>query len=199
MTTQGRVKVNPQVDSQHSRLQRRLFSQGETSALRALWPFMRTAPILPTPAAAWSVSIFRKQVSDKLARLIVFDYWVGDDTDASIVVDEDGMLYAAVFKRNARLERAEPKQNELGQLWVKPTSASAPEAVIRWFGTHLRSHRSSRNGGGSYDAGIWATPALYEGHLCPLTTARSILSMPARVEVVWQTTGSGISQLVLTA
>jgi hypothetical protein len=27
---------------------------------------------------------------------VVFDYWVGDDVDASIVIDEEGMLYVPV-------------------------------------------------------------------------------------------------------
>ncbi len=42
---------------------------------------------------------------------IVFDHWVGDDVDASIVIDQEGMLYVSV-----ELERFLPRAEEMGQL-----------------------------------------------------------------------------------
>jgi outer membrane protein assembly factor BamB len=77
---------------------------------------------------------------------VVFDFWAGDDVDASIVVDEEGMLYVAV-----ELERYLPRSDELGQLIkldpFRPDdpviwSVSFPAALDDWRG------------------GVWSTPAL---------------------------------------
>jgi outer membrane protein assembly factor BamB len=71
----------------------------------------------------------------------VFRYWMGDDTDASVVIDGDGFLYVA-----AEADRRSPRGQEVGQL-VK-LDPSLPDDPVVWA---LHD-----------DTGFWATPALYE-------------------------------------
>ena len=41
----------------------------------------------------------------------IFRFWTGEDTDASVVIDEDGFLYVA-----SELERNASRAHEVGQL-----------------------------------------------------------------------------------
>lgn len=70
----------------------------------------------------WDVSSLRTGVGTPTR---VFRYWLGDDADASVVVDDDGFLYVGVEyqRENARAE-------EVGQL-VK-LDPRAPDAPIVW-------------------------------------------------------------------
>jgi hypothetical protein len=73
-----------------------------------------------------------------------FRFWTGDDTDASIVIDEDGYLYVA-----SEYERGTPRSQEVGQfLKLDPRNTTNP---IVWA-LHDRDVRPG---------GMWATPALY--------------------------------------
>jgi outer membrane protein assembly factor BamB len=92
---------------------------------------------------------------------VVFDYWVGDDVDASIVVDEEGMLYVAV-----ELERFLPRSEEMGQLLK--LDPSTPEYPVVWslpFPPSLDDYRG----------GIWSTPAL-AGQVLFVTTHSGMLT-----------------------
>jgi WD40 repeat protein len=71
----------------------------------------------------------------------VFRYWTGDDTDASVVLDDDGFLYVAVEN-----DRRTARGAEVGQL-VK-LDPGQPDDPLVW---------SLQD-----DSGFWATPALYE-------------------------------------
>lgn len=77
----------------------------------------------------------------------VFRYWVGDDVDASIVIDELGMLYVA-----AEYERGNARSRELGQL-IKLDPTKDPDDALVWA--------VEENQG--LDTGIWGTPALHDG------------------------------------
>ena len=81
---------------------------------------------------------------------IVFDYWVGDDTDASIVVDEEGMLYVS-----AEVKRYLPRGQELGQL-IK-LDPGRPDDPYVWGVFSLVPS--------PYWGGFLATPALGDGVL----------------------------------
>jgi outer membrane protein assembly factor BamB len=70
----------------------------------------------------------------------VLRFWTGDDTDASIVIDEDGFLYVAVEN-----ERGNARAAEVGQL-IK-LDPSKPDDPLVW---------SVPDPGG-----FWATPALH--------------------------------------
>jgi outer membrane protein assembly factor BamB len=71
----------------------------------------------------------------------VFRFWTGDDTDASVVVDDEGFLYVA-----SEVDRAGARGREVGQL-IK-LDPRLPDNPIVW---------SLHD-----DSGFWATPALHE-------------------------------------
>jgi outer membrane protein assembly factor BamB len=71
----------------------------------------------------------------------VFRFWTGDDTDASVVIDEDGFLYVGVEN-----ERKNQRSAEVGQL-VK-LDPRQPDNPLVWS---LKDPR-----------GFWTTPALHD-------------------------------------
>jgi outer membrane protein assembly factor BamB len=70
----------------------------------------------------------------------VFRYWNGDDTDASVVIDDEGFLYVA-----SQVERNSPRSEEVGQLIKLDPRKSGDEALV-WS---LKDPK-----------GFWATPAI---------------------------------------
>jgi outer membrane protein assembly factor BamB len=104
---------------------------------------------------------------------LVFDFWVGDDVDASIVVDEEGMIYVAV-----ELERHMSRATELGQL-LKLDPENPTDPVI--WGVHVPPV------GDDPDGGIWATPALGTGVLyVPTHTGRLLAVDRETGEITWE-------------
>ena len=101
---------------------------------------------------------------------IVFDYWVGDDADATVVVDADGMLYVAVEE-----ERKNARSAEVGQLVkLDPYTDGDP----RIWGVAV----PGANGPG----GIWATPALGDGFVYVSTEPGELLAVDAATgETTW--------------
>jgi PQQ enzyme-like repeat protein len=77
----------------------------------------------------------------------VFRFWTGDDTDASVVIDEDGFLYVA-----SELERDTARSEEVGQLMK--LDPSRPNDPLVW--SFPITERGVDDAGGA-----WATPALY--------------------------------------
>jgi hypothetical protein len=76
----------------------------------------------------------------------VFRFWTGEDTDASVVVDEEGFLYVA-----SELERFTARAQEVGQ--VMKLDPSRPDDPLVWsFPIPER--------GGDGAGGAWATPAI---------------------------------------
>lgn len=76
---------------------------------------------------------------------IVFDYWVGDDVDASIVIDEEGMLYVS-----AEYERYTQRAKDLGQL-IKLNPYEPDDPYI--WGMYSLTEPPVKGG-------LWSTPAL---------------------------------------
>jgi outer membrane protein assembly factor BamB len=74
----------------------------------------------------------------------VFRYWTGDDTDATITIDEDGMLYVGV-----EYERKNARSKEVGQM-IKLDPSKADPLV---WGVKDQ---------GPGTGGVWGTPALYK-------------------------------------
>ncbi len=102
---------------------------------------------------------------------IVFDYWVGDDVDATITIDSGGMLYIA-----AELERFNDRAKELGQLIKLDPYAAEPYV----WGVPV----PPRGGG---DGGIWATPALGNGVLYASTHPGELLAVDTETgQVLWR-------------
>jgi len=96
---------------------------------------------------------------------IVFDFWMGDDIDASIVIDEEGMLYVS-----AELERYLPRSDELGQL-VKLNPYKPKDPLI--WGLKIPPALDDFKGG------LWSTPALDDDVLY-ITTHSGLLAVVDR-------------------
>ena len=102
---------------------------------------------------------------------IVFDYLAGDDVDASIVIDEEGMLYVA-----SEVERGTDRSAEVGQLLkLDPYAEGDP----RIWGVPVPLRGRRRNG-------IWATPALFGDLLYVPTHDGDLLAVDRETgDVVW--------------
>ena len=107
---------------------------------------------------------------------VLFDYWTGDDTDATLVVDREGFLYAAV-----ELERFLPRAREVGQLLkLDPRRPDDP----RVWGVPIPAAMGAERGGG-----IWSTPALAHGLLYVTTESGRLLVVDTTDgRVVWEET-----------
>jgi outer membrane protein assembly factor BamB len=92
----------------------------------------------------------------------VFRFWTGEDTDASVVVDQEGYLYVA-----SELERHNARSSEVGQLLkLDPSDRKDP---IVWD--------IPIPGQGGGDGGIWATPAIFGDALFAPTNTGRILAV----------------------
>lgn len=92
----------------------------------------------------------------------VFDFWTGDDTDATLIADSDGYIYAV-----SEEERLNARSKEVGQI-VK-LNPKKPEAPLVW-----NIHVPKRNGN---TGGIWGTPALYKNNLYIGTNPGDLLTI----------------------
>jgi len=96
----------------------------------------------------------------------VFRFWTGDDTDATIVIDELGYLYVA-----SEYQRFDRTSQHLGQLMkLDPLTAGDP---VVW---RIAAPEIAFQGAG----GSWSTPALY-GNYVFFTTAAGRVMMVDRV------------------
>jgi outer membrane protein assembly factor BamB len=103
---------------------------------------------------------------------VVFDYWMGDDVDATVVIDGEGMLYVV-----AEVDLATGRAAEVGQI-VK-LDPSRPDDPRVW-GIDV----PARDG---HTGGVWATPALVDGVLFAATNPGELLAIDtATGEVVWR-------------
>lgn len=89
----------------------------------------------------WDISRLKKGLPARKT----FSFWTGDDTDSSVVVDENENLYVA-----SELERYNRRSLAVGQLMrLDPKRKDQP---LVW---------SVQDRGGQGKSGFWATPALY--------------------------------------
>jgi hypothetical protein len=109
----------------------------------------------------WDVSRILRGRSDEAER--VFRFWTGDDTDASVVIDEEGFLYVA-----SELQRFNARSAEVGQLMK--LDPSSPQDPLVW------SLPVTERGGDGL-GGIWATPALYGDMLYVATNYGDLLGV----------------------
>jgi len=102
---------------------------------------------------------------------VAFKFWGGDDIDASIVLDDEGMLYVA-----SELERMLPRAKEVGQLFkLDPYREGDP---LVWSVAD-----PARGGKG----GMWATPALHGEMLYVPTHTGRLLGVDRRDgTIVWE-------------
>ena len=75
----------------------------------------------------------------------IFRFWTGDDSDASVVVDETGQLYGG-----SEWERHNARSGEVGQMWK--LNPAQPDNPLVW----------SQHDEGTEKAGVWGTPGIYQ-------------------------------------
>ena len=98
-----------------------------------------------------------------------FRWWMGDDVDATILIDDEGFLYVA-----AEYERATSRSRDVGQL-VK-LDPRKPNAPVVWS---LDEHET-------LPSGIWSTPALHKGVLFVTTNSGRLMSIDRfSGEIMW--------------
>ena len=90
----------------------------------------------------------------------VFRFWIGDDTDATVIVDDEGFLYAA-----AEYERGTERSRTIGQ--VVKLDPRRPDSPIVWSA-------EARSG---IDSGVWATPAMYRDIIIVPTADGRVLGL----------------------
>lgn len=89
----------------------------------------------------WDISGLKKGKDPKR----VFRFWTGDDTDATITIDEDGYLYVG-----AEYEKGNARSRAVGQMMK--LDPRKPKDPLVW----------SVDDQDTMPAGVWGTPALYE-------------------------------------
>jgi outer membrane protein assembly factor BamB len=102
----------------------------------------------------------------------VFRFWTGDDTDASVVIDEQGFLYVA-----SEWQRFN-ERGKIGQLMkLDPRLADDP---IVWI-------RPAMEIGFEGAGGSWSTPALYGDYVYFTTAAGRVLEMDRNTgDIAWE-------------
>ena len=101
----------------------------------------------------------------------VFRFWTGDDTDATITIDKQGMLYVG-----SEFERHNDRSKQVGQMMkLDPTK---PDNPLVWS-------LKDQTGGGK--SGVWATPALGDGVVYFATNGGRVLAVDQMTgAVVWE-------------
>jgi hypothetical protein len=90
----------------------------------------------------------------------VFRFWTGDDTDASVVVDQAGALYVG-----SEYERGSQRSKTVGQ--IMKLDPKRPDNPLVW----------KIDDRGSTPAGVWGTPALYKDIAIFDTTGGDVLGI----------------------
>jgi outer membrane protein assembly factor BamB len=99
----------------------------------------------------------------------VFRFWTGDDTDATLVADKQGMLYVG-----SEWEKGNARSKELGQMLK--LDPSKPDDPLVWS---IPDQVAGK-------AGIWATPALGDGVVYFATNGGRVLGADmATGQVLW--------------
>lgn len=101
----------------------------------------------------------------------VFDYWVGDDVDATIVIDSEGSLYVV-----SEEERLNDRSKEIGQIIKLDPNQKDP---LVWS---VKIPSTMEN----IPGGIWATPALYKDNLYVATNPGKLIVVDTKTgQTLW--------------
>lgn len=96
----------------------------------------------------------------------VFRFWTGDDTDATVVVDDEGMLYVA-----SEWERHSARAEEVGQILKLDPRRADP---VVWS-------LADRD---DDVAGVWATPALHQDVMIVATHGGRVIGVDRRTGAI---------------
>ena len=120
----------------------------------------------------WGISV--KGLSRGVEPKPFFRFWTGDDTDASIVIDDEGMLYVG-----SELQRHLPRAEEVGQ--IMKLNPYKPKDPLVWS-IKVPPDNNDDNLGG-----VWATPALHGNMLYEPTHPGALLGIDKKTgAIVWR-------------
>ena len=169
----GRVTVDPQVRVTVPGFDQQLFSElGDNEvSIESSVAFHDGVAYFANSGGlvqGWDVS---RVLDGKRKARRVFRFWTGEDTDATVVIDDEGFLYVA-----SELERMNARSREVGQL-MKLDPASRKDPVV-W---------AIPIPGEGGDGGIWATPALHGDALFVTTNTGRLLAVDrGRGKIAWE-------------
>jgi outer membrane protein assembly factor BamB len=171
----GKVRVRPRVVARVPGWDRRLLAvrpdrafsiESSVSYDRGVAYFANSAGLVQ----GWDV---RQTLRHGRAPRRVFRFWMGDDTDASVVVDERGFLYVA-----AEMETFATRSKQVGQL-VKLDPRRRGDPVV-WSVPLTRIGRGGK-------AGSWSTPAVDRRTVYVATNAGGVVAVDRRTgRVRWR-------------
>jgi outer membrane protein assembly factor BamB len=158
----GRVQVDPEVLVEFPAWNDELIANiqaGCTIGVRCPSTSIESTPVFFEgrvyfgTSAGWIVGLDITNVEDGVAPK-VFEYWMGDDSDGSIVIDEEGMLYVP-----SEWKRFLPRGQEVGQLVkLDPYTDSDPRV---WGMFSITTPPAQ--------GGMFSTPALGDGVIYVVT------------------------------
>src|SRR5439155_826677 len=128
----------------------------------------------PTPTVLWSIDANTTVQGGDISKVLqggtgyrrVFRFWNGDETDASVVVDDQGYLYVARHASVNVKTRSQVRDHQVGSLMK--LDPRKPKKPIVW---------SVQIGDFRPDGGILSTPALHEGAVYVMDTAGAIVAV----------------------
>lgn len=106
------------------------------------------------------------------AAALVMEWRTGDDTDATPVGGPDGAVYVAVE------DERPPSPDKAATGHLARLNPARPEAPLDWSVTFPGTYQG--------DGGLWATPALYRGHLYVQTHAGGLYTLNAETGAITQ-------------
>jgi hypothetical protein len=111
----------------------------------------------------------------------VFRFWDGDETDASIVIDDEGYLYVSRHRTMNVPSRPSVREHQVGDLMkLDPNDRRHP---LVW---------SVQLGGFEPDGGLLGTPALYDGIVYAVYTEGGVAAVDAGTgKVLWKQSLAG--------
>jgi outer membrane protein assembly factor BamB len=103
----------------------------------------------------------------------VFRFWTGDDTDATVVIDDQGYLYVA-----SEYQRFNERAKQVGQLMK--LDPRQPQSPLVWS---IPAREIGFEGAG----GSWSTPALYGDRVFFVTAAGRVLDVDRQSgRIMWE-------------
>ena len=117
----------------------------------------------------------------------VFRFWTGGDVDATVVVDEEGMLYVGVERerQGEKYAKARARSEEVGQ--ILKLDPSRPDDPIVWAVKDLEPLEANPPALRT-QTGLWATPALYGEMIYAATHTGRLLGIDRNTGAIcWET------------
>jgi hypothetical protein len=171
----GKVTVRPKIRLMVPGFDQRLFADiGDTEVSIensvALYPKREVAYFANSGGLVQGWDVSKVLAGGRKARR-VFRFWTGEDTDASVVIDDEGFLYVA-----SELERFNARSEEVGQL-MKLDPERRKDPVV-W---------SLPLPGEGGDGGAWATPGIYGDAVFVTTNTGRLLAVDReRGRIAWE-------------